>query len=82
MKRFRVSPIVAVALIVTAALIVIGGDSLAARILDQKLASLLTRELGLPVKLAPIHAGILRLKVSTPRLVMGDPNFSDCRAGP
>lgn len=46
---------------------------MASRALDAQLASLLTRELGLPVQLAPIKARILRLQASTPKLIMGDP---------
>ncbi|MCB1690641.1 MAG: hypothetical protein KDI33_19245 [Halioglobus sp.] len=44
-----------------------------ARTLDAELAPLLSKQLGLPVQLAPINAGILRLKASSDKLVMGDP---------
>lgn len=51
-----------------------GGDYLLSRTLDARLAPLLTRELGLPVKLAPIKARLFQLKANSAELVMGDPS--------
>jgi hypothetical protein len=50
------------------------GNRIAGQALDALLAPLLTRELGLPVKLAPIQARLLRLQARCPKLVIGDPN--------
>ncbi|MEH6634846.1 MAG: hypothetical protein V7700_04970, partial [Halioglobus sp.] len=50
------------------------GDRILSRALDAELGALLSKELGLPVKLAPIKATILTLKASSAKLVMGDPN--------
>jgi hypothetical protein len=49
------------------------GDRMVARTLDARLAPLLTRQLGLPVTLEPITARVMTLKVTSARLVMGDP---------
>ena len=51
-----------------------GGDRILARALDAKLPELLTRELGIPVSLAPTRTRITTLTVQTPKLVMGDPS--------
>ena len=67
-------PIFAAALLITILILTIWGDRLAGRALDDQLGPLLTRELGLPVSLAPIQARLLGLRASTARLVMGDPN--------
>ncbi len=48
-------------------------NGLLARALDARLPPLLSRELGLPVSLAPTQAWIPKLAVHSPRLVMGDP---------
>ena len=70
MKRLIFVSIVALTLLV----LTIGGDRILSRALDAELAPLLTRQLGLPVQLAPINAKILTLTAITPKLVMGDPN--------
>ena len=49
-----------------------GGNRIVGGILDAKLAPLLTRELGLPVQLAPMKANLLQLKASSPKLIMGE----------
>ena len=49
----------------------LGGNSLLARILDDRLPPLLTDVLGLPVTIDPLKADIVSLTASTPRLVMG-----------
>ena len=67
-------PIFAAAFFITLLILTIWGDRLAGRALDDQLGPLLTRELGLPVSLAPIQARLLGLRASTARLVMGDPN--------
>ena len=64
----------AATILIIVLLLTIGGDRLASRALDHQLGPLLTRELGLPVSLAPIQARLLGLRASTARLVMGDPN--------
>lgn len=50
-----------------------GGNRILARVLDAQLPELLTRELGIPVTLAPTRIRIATLTVHTPKLVMGDP---------
>ncbi len=50
------------------------GDRILSRALDAELGPLLTEQLGLPVRLAPIQARILTLRANTAELVMGDPN--------
>ena len=70
MKR----PVIAATILIIALLLTIWGDRLASRALDDQLGPLLTRELGLPVSLAPIQARLLGLRASTAKLVMGDPN--------
>ena len=54
--------------------LVLGGNALLARILDDRLPPLLTRVLGLPVTIAALDADILSLTATTPRLVMGSPD--------
>ena len=49
------------------------GNRFAASLLDQQLGPLLTRQLGLPVDLAPIDANLLKMSATSARLVMGDP---------
>jgi hypothetical protein len=49
------------------------GNRLVAATLDAQLAPLLTRQLGLPVTLAPIEAKALSLRATSAKLVMGDP---------
>ena len=67
-------PIIAAIILITVLILTIWGDRLAGRALDDQLGPLLTRELGLPVSLAPIEARLLGLRASTAKLVMGDPN--------
>jgi hypothetical protein len=59
--------------LLTIVVLAIWGDRILSRTLDAQLGPLLTRELGLPVQLAPIKARILGLKASSAKLVMGDP---------
>jgi len=68
-KRLIAFSILALTLIVLA----LWGDSIAGRILDAQLAPLLSRKLGLPVKLEPIQARLLKLTASSPKLIMGNP---------
>ncbi len=49
------------------------GNRLIGHTLDAELGPLLTRQLGLPVQLAPIDAHLWQLQASSPRLIMGDP---------
>ena len=67
MKRFLVISTLLV-------LIVLGllGNRIAGQVLDRELAPLLTRELGLPVQLAPIRANLGTLHAYSDKLVMGD----------
>ncbi|MCZ6828560.1 MAG: hypothetical protein O7F73_03045 [Gammaproteobacteria bacterium] len=67
-------PIVTIGLIAVVAALVFGADPIVESILDRKLAPLLTRQLGLPVTLAPIETEVLSLSVRSSRLVMGDPD--------
>ena len=67
MKRFII--ISALLLVVALGLL---GNQIAGRVLDRELASLLTRELGLPVQLAPIRAHLTTLQAYSDKLVMGD----------
>ncbi|CAA0096844.1 Uncharacterised protein [Halioglobus japonicus] len=69
MKRL----IFAAVVIVVVGALTIWGDRILARTLDSELAPLLSKQLGLPVQLAPIKTGILRLKASSDKLIMGDP---------
>ena len=62
---------VIVIILLTVISLTILGDRILARILDQELPPLLTRELGLPVHLDPLKANIFSLTATTPRLVMG-----------
>jgi hypothetical protein len=55
------------------AALTIWGNRLVGHTLDAELGPLLTRQLGLPVQLAPIKAHLLQLQASSPKLVMGDP---------
>jgi hypothetical protein len=48
------------------------GDSIAEKMLDRELAPLLSRNLGLPVTLAPMKTRLFRLQAKSDRLVMGD----------
>ena len=67
-------PIIAATILICILILTVWGDRIAGRALDDQLGPLLTRELGLPVSLAPINARLWRLKASTAKLVMGDPN--------
>ena len=49
------------------------GDRIAARLLDAELPGILSRELGIPVTLGPTRVRLLKLVVSSPELVMGNP---------
>ena len=69
MKRF----IIATVVIASLGAVIIWGDRLLARTLDAELAPLLSKQLGLPVELEPIQAGILQLKATSNKLIMGDP---------
>lgn len=65
--------IIALVILATLAALTFWGNRLAGRTLDAELGPLLSRQLGLPVTLAPITAHLLQLKASSPKLVMGDP---------
>jgi hypothetical protein len=49
------------------------GNRLIGRALDAELGPLLAKQLGLPVRLAPITTHLMQLKASSGKLVMGDP---------
>jgi hypothetical protein len=53
-------------------LLAVFGNVITAQMLDQRLAPLLSQQLGVAVTLAPTSANLLGLRASTPRLVMGD----------
>ena len=61
-----------IGLIALAAALVLGTTRVVERSLDRQLAPLLTRQLGLPVTLAPIEVDILGLRARSARLVMGE----------
>ena len=63
----------AIVLILALAALTLWGNRLVGHTLDAELASLLTRQLGLPVQLAPIKANLWQLQASSPKLTMGDP---------
>ena len=50
----------------------IWGKQVTESLLDQKLAPLLTEQLGIPVRLAPIRVHLLSLRASSDRLRMGE----------
>lgn len=60
-------------LLVAIAALMLWGNRLIARTLDAELGPLLTKQLGLPVSIAPITAHLLQLKAQSPKLLMGDP---------
>ena len=49
------------------------GNSILEHTLDTELPKLLTRELGIPVTLAPTRTRITTLTVQSPKLIMGEP---------
>ena len=61
-------------IVVGLAALLLWGNSLLERTLDAQLAPLLTRELGLPVTLAPIQTRLLNLQARSAKLVMGNAN--------
>lgn len=69
MKRLIIASVV----IVSIAAVSLWGNRLLESTLDTELAPLLTRQLGLPVTLAPIKIQVLQLKASSANLTMGDP---------
>lgn len=69
MKRLIFSGLALLAVVTLA----MWGNRILERTLDAELPSLLSRELGIPVTLAPTQARIATLTVYTPRLIMGDP---------
>ena len=71
MKRFFLILLLVLTLAATAA--ALWGSRLVAATLDAELAPLLTRQLGLPVQLAPIETHALSLRAQSAQLVMGDP---------
>lgn len=69
MKRLIFAFVVVLAL----AALTFWGNRLLGRALDAQLGPLLTRQLGLPVHLAPVTAQLMQLQASSPTLTMGDP---------
>lgn len=65
---------IALFLVITAGAIALSANWITAFALDAKLAPLLTRQLGLPVTLAPIRADLLGLRARSAKLVMGQPS--------
>jgi len=59
--------------ILAIAALIFWGNRLIGHALDAQLASLLTRQLGLPVRLDPITVHLKQLEASSGKLVMGDP---------
>lgn len=56
------------------AVLAMSANRLIGHALDDQLGPLLTRQLGLPVHLTPVKAQLLKLRASTPRLIIGDPD--------
>ncbi len=69
MKRLIFASVV----ILSLAALTIWGNRLIGHTLDAELGPLLTRQLGLPVHIAPINAQLLQLQARSARVVMGDP---------
>ncbi|MBP6724781.1 MAG: hypothetical protein KA137_08065, partial [Halioglobus sp.] len=69
MKRFSFAILLILAVVGST----LWGNRLIGRTLDAELGSLLTRQLGLPVQLAPIEANLWQLEAGSPKLTMGDP---------
>ena len=65
--------IFATVVIVSLGAVMIWGDRILSRTLDTELAPLLSKQLGLPVQLAPIQARIFGLQANSDKLIMGDP---------
>jgi AsmA-like protein len=61
-------------ILILVAVLSLWGNRILARTLDAQLADLLSRELGLPVTLAPMQARLLQLTARSPKLIMGDPD--------
>ena len=70
MKR----PLRILSLLVVVLVLVRGSEYVLEAILDRELPPLLTEELGLPVRIAPIRADIISLTAKTSRLEMGEPD--------
>ncbi len=66
-------PLRLLSLLILLLLIVRGSEELLEAILDNELPPLLTEELGLPVRIAPLRTDIISLTASTARLEMGEP---------
>ena len=64
--------LLALTLIATIAVATLWGNQFVGRILDQKLAPLLSEALELPVTLGPLKVNLLTLGASSPSLVMGE----------
>ncbi|MEZ5572045.1 MAG: hypothetical protein R3E64_08480 [Halioglobus sp.] len=69
MKRL----IFAIVVILVVAALTIWGNRLLGRTLDAELGPLLSKQLGLPVQLAPIDAQLLELTATSAKLIMGKP---------
>lgn len=69
MKRF----IVALLVLAVAVALTLWGNQLLGRTLDAELAPRLSKQLGLPVTLAPVSVHLLQLKAHSQKLVMGNP---------
>ncbi len=69
MKRLIFASVVLLSLVA----LTLWGNRLIGHTLDAELGPLLTRQLGLPVQLAPINAHLWQLQASSPKLIMGDP---------
>jgi hypothetical protein len=64
--------LLALTLIATIAVATLWGNQLVGKILDQKLAPLLSEVLELPVTLGPLKVNLLTLRASSPSLVLGE----------
>lgn len=67
-------PLRLLSLLILLLLIVRGSEAVLEAILDNELPPLLTEELGLPVRIAPLRADIFSLTAMTDRLEMGEPD--------
>jgi hypothetical protein len=73
-QRGRIKLISLLVLLIITGALMVSGNRLVCEQLDRRLPGFLTEQLGIAVSLQPTRARLLKLEVSTSRLVMGDPD--------